>query len=87
MQRREQERVAAEANIMKQEKKEAEVKEREVKVREQELDANIRKQAEAEKYARQQAAEAELIERQRKAEAELFETQKKKPKLESSSRS
>ena len=60
---------------MKQEK-EAEVKEREVKVREQELDANIRKQAEAEKYARQQAAEAELIERQRKAEAELFETQK-----------
>ena len=68
VQRREQERVAAEANIMKQEK-EAEVKEREVKVREQELDANIRKQAEAEKYARQQAAEAELIERQRKAEA------------------
>ena len=47
MQRREQERVAAEANIMKQEK-EAEVKEREVEVREQELDANIRKQAEAE---------------------------------------
>ena len=40
------------------------------------MDANIRKQAEAEKYARQQAAEAELIERQRKAEAELFETQK-----------
>ena len=75
VQRREQERVAAEANIMKQEK-EAEVKEREVKVREQELDANIRKQAEADKYARQQAAEAELIERQRKAEAELFETQK-----------
>ena len=61
VQRREQERVAAEANIMKQEK---------------EADANIRKQAEAEKYARQQAAEAELIERQRKAEAELFETQK-----------
>ena len=75
IQRREQERVAAEANIMKQEK-EAEVKEREVKVREQELDANIRKQAEAEKYSRQQAAEAQLIERQRQAEAELFETQK-----------
>ena len=68
IQRREQERVAAEANIMKQEK-EAEVKEREVKVREQELDANIRKQAEAEKYSRQQAAEAQLIERQRQAEA------------------
>ena len=71
VQRREQERVAAEANIMKQEK-EAEVKEREVKVREQELDANIRKQAEAEKYSRQQAAEAQLIERQRQAEAEKF---------------
>ncbi len=40
------ERVAAETNIMKQEK-EAEVKEREVKVRGK-LDANIRKQAEAE---------------------------------------
>ena len=69
------ERERKEANIMKQEK-EAEVKEREVKVREQELDANIRKQAEAEKYSRQQAAEAQLIERQRQAEAELFETQK-----------
>ena len=75
VQRREQERVAAEANIMKQEK-EAEVKEREVLVRKQQLDADVRAQADAEKYARQQAAEADLIERQRKAEAELFETQK-----------
>ena len=50
--------------------------EAEVQRREQELDANIRKQAEAEKYSRQQAAEAQLIERQRQAEAELFETQK-----------
>ncbi|CYV92039.1 flotillin family protein [Streptococcus suis] len=57
-------------------RKEAEVKAEEVKVREQELSATIRKQAEAEKYARQQAAEADLIERQRKAEAELYETQR-----------
>ena len=72
VQRREQERVAAEANIMKQEK-EAEVKEREVKVREQELDANIRKQAEAEKYARQQAAEAESEKFAQLQEAEAIE--------------
>ena len=69
VQRREQERVAAEANIMKQEK-EAEVKEREVKVREQELDANIRKQAEAEKFA--QLQEAEAIEAKGRAEAEAI---------------
>lgn len=74
-QRKETERVTAEANIVKQQK-EAEVKTEEVKVREQELSAQIRKQAEAEKYARQQAAEADLIERQKKAEADLYETQK-----------
>ncbi len=34
-----------------------------LRFRSQELDANIRKQAEAEKYSRQQAAEAQLIER------------------------
>lgn len=75
IQRKEIERQTAEANIVKQEK-EAEVKEREVKVREQSLAAEIKAQADAEKYARQQAAEAEKLERQAKAEAELFETQK-----------
>ncbi|HEL2455754.1 TPA: SPFH domain-containing protein [Streptococcus suis] len=68
-QRKEIERATAEANIVKQQK-EAEVKAEEVKVREQELSATIRKQAEAEKYARQQAAEAELYETQREAEAQ-----------------
>ncbi len=62
---------------MKQEK-EAEVKEREVKVREQELDANIRKQAEAEKYARQQAAEAQFVERQRQAKRNSLKHKKKR---------
>lgn len=75
IQRKEIERQTAEANIVKQEK-EAEVKEREVRVREQALAAEIKAQADAEKYARQQAAEAEKLERQAKAEAELFETQK-----------
>jgi flotillin len=75
IQRKEIERQTAEANIVKQEK-EAEVREREVKVREQQLAADIKAQADAEKYARQQAAEAEKLERQAKAEAELFETQK-----------
>lgn len=75
IQRKEIERETAEANIVKQEK-EAEVKEREVKVREQSLAAEIKAQADAEKYARQQAAEAEKLERQAKAEAELYEIQK-----------
>ena len=75
IQRKEIERETAEANIVKQEK-EAEVKEREVRVREQTLAADIKAQADADKYARQQAAEAEKLERQAKAEAELFETQK-----------
>ena len=75
IQRKEIERQSADANIVKQEK-EAEVKEREVRVREQALAAEIKAQADAEKYARQQAAEAEKIERQTQAEAELFETQK-----------
>ena len=43
---------------------------------EQTLEAQIKKKAEAEKYARQQQAEAELFERQRKAEAERFEREK-----------
>lgn len=73
IQRKEIERETAEANIVKQEK-EAEVKEREVKVREQSLAAEIKAQADAEKYARQQAAEAEKLERQAQAEADLFET-------------
>lgn len=75
VQRKEIERETAEANIVKQEK-EAEVKAREVKVREQALAADVRAQADAEKYARAQAAEAERLEREARAQAELFETQK-----------
>lgn len=75
IQRKEIERETAEANIVKQEK-EAEVRKREVLVKEQELAANIKAQADAEKYKEEKAAEAELIKRQKAAEAELFETQK-----------
>ena len=67
-QRKEIERQRAEANIIKQEK-EAEVKEREVRVKEQTLNAEIKKQAEAEKYQREQQAQAERIEREQKAQA------------------
>lgn len=73
-QRKEIERTTAEAEIVKQ-TKQAEVKEREVSVKEQELNATVRKQAEADKYAAQQKAEAQLIERQRQADAELYEAQ------------
>lgn len=43
---------------------------------EKSLDAEVRKKAEAERFARQQKADAELYERQQKAEAELYERQK-----------
>lgn len=67
--------TTANANIAKQER-EIELKRKEVEVTEQSLDAEIKKKAEAEKFARQQKAEAELFERQKKAEAEKFEREK-----------
>lgn len=74
-QRKEIERQTAEANIVKAEK-EAEIQNRNVKVMEEKLSAEIKKQADAEKYARQQQAEAEKIERMNQAEAEKFEAEK-----------
>lgn len=56
----------AEANIAKQEK-EILLKQKEAEVMEQSLDAQVRKKAEAERFARQQKADAELYERQREA--------------------
>ena len=72
VQRKEIERQKAEANIVRSEK-EAEVKAKEVIVKEQTLEADIKKQAEAEKYRRQQEAEAAKIERMQRAEAEKYE--------------
>ena len=62
-------------DIAKQEK-EIELREKEIAVKEKTLDADIRKQAEAEKYATQQKADAQLYQRQKEAEAKQFEIQK-----------
>lgn len=61
--------ATADANIAKQEK-EAEIKEKEIAVREKSLDAEVKKQADAEKYARIQKADADKYEAEQKAEAE-----------------
>ena len=45
----------------------------EIKLKERKLDAEIRKQADAEKYAAERKAEAELITRQKEAEARRYE--------------
>lgn len=67
--------ATANANIAKQER-EIELKKKEVEVTEQTLDAEIRKKAEADKFAAQQKADAQLYARQREAEAQKFELEK-----------
>lgn len=67
--------TAAEADIAKEEK-EIMLKQKEAEVMEQSLDAQIKKKAEADRFARQQKAEAELFERQKEAEARKFEMEK-----------
>lgn len=74
-QRRTIEITTANANLARQEK-ELELKERAVYIEEKTLEANIKKKAEAEKYAVQQQADAEQYERQKKAEADLYERKK-----------
>lgn len=74
-QRKTVEVTTANANIAKQEK-EILLKQKEAEVMEQALDADVKKKAEAQKFARQQQSDAELYERQRKAEAEKFEREK-----------
>lgn len=66
---------AAEANIAKQEKQ-IEIQEKEVSIKEKALDAEVKKTAEAEKFAAQQKADANLYARQKQAEAEAFEIQR-----------
>ena len=67
--------TTANADIAKQER-EIELKQKEVAVKEQALNAEIKKQAEDEKYAAQQKADAALYQRQREAEAKKFEYEK-----------
>ena len=68
--------AATEADIARQEKQN-ELKEREVSIKERALEAEVKKTAEAEKFAAQQRADATLYTAQKKSEAELFERQKK----------
>lgn len=74
-QRKTVEITTANANIAKQEK-EILLKQKEAEVMEQALDAQIKKKAEAEKFAKQQEADAQLYERMREAEARKFEQEK-----------
>ena len=75
-QRKAQEIATADANLARQEK-EIELKAREVEIKERALEAEIKKTAEAKKYAEQQEADARLYATQKAAEADLFERQRK----------
>ena len=75
-QRREQEIATANANLARQEK-EIELQERAVAIKEKALEAEVKKTAEARKYAEQQNADAQLYAIQKASEAELFERMKK----------
>ncbi len=66
----------ANADIARREK-EAELAEKEIAIKERQLDAEIRKQADAENYKIAKEAEADLIRRQREAEAMAYEALKK----------
>ena len=74
-QRKLKEIALANANLARQEK-EIELKEREVAIKEKALEAEIKKTAEAKKYAEQQDADAKLYATQKASEAELFERER-----------
>ena len=63
------------ADIARKEK-ESELAEKEIALRERQLDAEIRKQADAMKYKAEKEAEADLIRRQREADAKAYEAVK-----------
>ena len=62
----------ANADIARREK-EAEIAEKEIAIKERQLDAEIRKKADAMKYEAEKQAEADLIRRQRDADAKAYE--------------
>ena len=74
-QRKAREIAEAEANLARQEKA-IELQEREVAIQERKLEAEVKKTAEAKKYAEAQAAEAKAYAAQKAAEAELFERER-----------
>ena len=71
-QRKLREVAETDANIARAQR-EAELKQKQIELKEYELDAIVRKQADADKYQAEKVAEAELIARQRKADAERYE--------------
>ena len=75
-QRKIQEIATANANLARQEK-EIELQARAVEITERKLEAEVKKTAEAHKYAAEQEADAKLYTTQKDSEAELFERQKK----------
>lgn len=74
-QRKAHEIATANANLAKQEK-EIELKEREVAIKERALEAEVKKTAEAKKYAEEQAADAKAYAAKKAAEADLYEREK-----------
>ncbi|MBP5429251.1 MAG: flotillin family protein [Clostridia bacterium] len=71
-QRRTIEVAKTNADIARREK-EAELAEKDIAIKERQLDAEVRKQADALKYQAEKQAEAELIKRQKEAEAKKYE--------------
>ena len=71
-QRKLREVAATDANIAKAER-EAELKQKQIELKEYELDALVRKQADADRYAAEQKAEADRIKREAEARAKAFE--------------
>lgn len=74
-QRKRIEAQTADADLVRLEKTIA-LREKEVAIKEQALEAEIKKQAEAEKYAKQQAADASLYQQQKASEADLYKRTK-----------
>lgn len=70
------ETVTVDAQIARAER-ESELRKQEVEVKKQELDAQIRAQADAERYREEQQAEALLFKRKKDAEARLYDDQKR----------
>ncbi len=72
----------AEADLARQEK-EIEIQTKAVQVRERQLQAEVNKKADAEKYAREKQAEADLVVRQKDADAKKYEAERAASALES----
>ncbi|MBQ5581805.1 MAG: hypothetical protein IIU68_00455, partial [Bacteroidales bacterium] len=74
-QRKAREIAEAEANLARQEKA-IELQEREVAIQERKLEAEVKKTADAKKYAEAQAADAKAYAAQKAADAELYERER-----------